>query len=277
MTNRMKKVMIILGTLCFLLATFFIINDVVLKNHVFVKETYIKDARIPESFDGVRVVQFSDALIETDDDVILLENLITKLDKIKPDILIFTGDLFVRDKVSSDVVEKVETLLSKIDVPIGKVAILGDQDYVSPDEESLAETVLDSASFHVLANETLKLYNGSKDYLSIVGLTPLASHQTLTDSAINLKDDEFSILLMHEPTLAPLLADYPVDLQLSGHCLGSTTTDKTDYQACAQFTSGTYQFADQMTLHVNEGLQAKASRQTIFTQSTIHSFLLLKQ
>ncbi len=273
----MKKVMIILGTLCFLLVSFFFINDVVLKDRIFVRETYIKDATIPTTFDGVRVVQFSDAKIASEDDLTTLENLIAALTKINPDILIFTGDLFGSAAPSDKLLTKTQDLLTSIQVPIAKVAVLGDQDLESK-STSLAQSVLESSHFSVLQNEVMTLHNGTHDAIQLVGLNPLETLTDLDELLAPVDHDLFSILLMHEPNLAPLMTEYPINLQLSGHCLGNQETSANDaYRSCEQFTSGNYYFANELTLHVNEGLQAKASRQTLFIQPTIHSFLLLKE
>ncbi len=53
-----------------------------------------------------------------------------------------------------------------------------------------------------------------------------------------------------------------------------------DYQptsGCSQFYSGTYHFADQLTLHVNRGLDRPNEISTLLNRPTIHSFLLIKQ
>ncbi|MBQ1769712.1 MAG: hypothetical protein IIZ99_03295, partial [Turicibacter sp.] len=66
--------------------------------------------------------------------------------------------------------------------------------------------------------------------------------------------------------------DYPIEVQLSGHCRGLSTTS-----GCSQFYSGTYHFADQLTLHVNRGLDRPNEISTLLNRPTIHSFLLIKQ
>ena len=289
----MKRAILTLIIILGLLMSYLIMNEVILKNHIFVKETYVYSEQLPDTFDGVRVVQFSDALISSEDDLVLLENLHTTLDEIKPDIIIFTGDLFAVSDISTSIQAKATELLSSLQPSIAKIAVLGDldlpRDYEttykqlgtsSPNEDnavaSAAHDVLTASQFTILKNERINLYHHSDEFITITGLTPLSTHTDTLVNALVKEEDTFSMLLMHEPTLAPFFLPKEIDLQLSGHCLGTAIHDD-EHQTCAQYPAGTYHFADQLTLHVNEGLQPQVSSQNFFFGPTIHSFLLLKK
>ena len=49
---------------------------------------------IPESFDGFKIVHFSDIHFGTTVNEKELESIVNKINLLKPDILVFTGDLF---------------------------------------------------------------------------------------------------------------------------------------------------------------------------------------
>ena len=54
----------------------------------------IKSSTIPSSFDGIRLIQFSDLNIDIEEDLILLEKSVNEINRLNADIIIFTGDLF---------------------------------------------------------------------------------------------------------------------------------------------------------------------------------------
>ena len=51
----------------------------------------------------------------------------------------------------------------------------------------------------------------------------------------------------------------------------------TRYEEISQFYSGTYRFADQLTLQVNRGLNRPNNIGNLLTRPTLHSFLLIKE
>ena len=161
-------------------------------------------------------------------------------------------------------------ILSQLKPSLAKLAILGDKDLSQPDEIS---HILTTSSFKILRNESLELYNGSSEGINFIGIDSLSSSpdlNTLLSQSTNTNN--FNILLLHEPTLAAKVTDYPIEVQLSGHCRGQSSTS-----GCSQFYSGTYRFADQLTLQVNRGLNRPNNIGNLLTRPTLYSFLLIKE
>ncbi|MGL4336549.1 MAG: metallophosphoesterase [Turicibacter sp.] len=272
----MKKTIQIISILLFLIMTVFTFSYFS-NQSIKLEETFIRDNKIPTSFDGVRLVQFSDVLIEDESDLDIFKKAVEKINRTKPDIVIFTGDLFGETIPNSLIINDTRTLLSEIEASIAKIAVLGDTD-ISLHEPIITDTLLQS-QFQILRNEVLSLFNGSSETLTFIGLDSLTTTPPLLDLVQTLDNTSFNILLLHEPNLAPILTDESVDVQLSGSCLGTNTkrlSSSTTPNYCEQFYRGTYRFADKLLLHVNEGLQSVPLPTSFLKRPTIHSFLLIK-
>ena len=238
-------------------------------------ETIIKNPNIPTTFDGIRLIQFGDTLLENEEDLSVFEKAVNEINRLNPDIVIFTGGLFQKGTISSALSNEASKLLSNIQSPLAKVAVLGDDDL---ENEQAITDLLTNAGFRVLKNESLPLYNGSSESITLIGVNSLTTTPPLqTLLAQNSDANTFNILLLHEPTLASVVTDYPVELQLCGHCRGITSNDKTQPNYCSQFYNGTYRFADRLTLHVNQGLNRSNEVAALLRRPTLQSFLLIKE
>ena len=90
--------------------------------------TLFKD--IPDSYDGLKIIHFSDLhykKVITEKNV---TNLVEEINRNKPDIVLFAGDLLDNDYevVGKDISFLIKEL-KKINATYGKFAILGDNDY----------------------------------------------------------------------------------------------------------------------------------------------------
>lgn len=266
----LKKFPIYVLSIAAITIVFFFYSLCILKFDIKVDETMIKSSTIPSSFDGIRLIQFSDLNIDIEEDLILLEKCVNEINRLNADIIIFTGDLFEEGAITSSLSSQAIEILSKLNPTLAKLAILGDKDLKQQQEVT---NLLTSASFSVLRNEALELYNGSSEGINFIGADSLSNSTNIEALLSNkTKPNDFNVLLVHEPTVAAKATDYPIEVQLSGHCRGLSTTS-----GCSQFYSGTYHFADQLTLHVNRGLDRPNEISTLLNRPTIHSFLLIKQ
>ena len=58
-------------------------------------------------------------------------------------------------------------------------------------------------------------------------LIPYQAPPQLDDLLSTLTNGEqFNVLLLHEPTLAAKSTDFPIELQISGHCQGLTNNQR---------------------------------------------------
>jgi len=248
----------------------------VLNFSIKVSESFISSHLIPSTFDGIRIIQFSDLLIENEQDLKLLENTIIEIEKLNPDIVVFTGNLFYENTFTPTLGTSVKALLADISPTLGKVAVLGAADMSQ--EESITEVLTDS-DFRVLRNESLELFNGSMTSISFIGVDSLSTNPNLDHLLPELStSDKFNILLLNEPSLAWEVTNYPIEVQLSGYCRGTKLAiANLDNTYCSQFSQGTYRFADHLFLNVNKGLNRPNHFTTLLRRPTIDSFLLIRE
>ena len=116
---------------------FFSYTTFISTTKVHVKEYRIKNKKIPKSFNGIKIVQFSDLHYGTTIDYDNLKKTINKINNRKPDIVVFTGDLIDNNyTISAKEQEKLTKLLDKIEASLGKYAISGDEALDSGPESS---------------------------------------------------------------------------------------------------------------------------------------------
>lgn len=241
------------------------------RTHLNITETTIVSADIPPLFDGERIVQISDLFVRSESCLDLLEHVIHTVNSLEPDIIIFTGNLFLPEGIQFE--QRVTELLDHLNARLIKFAVLGYHDLL---HYELTHEVLSGAGFRLLNNDSFEVSNQSPIRINVIGAHPLNNYESMTELLeVHAREDRFNLLLSSVPTFSTVAFNYPIHAQFSGHCLG--TQDASDMTApCFQFYRGTYQFADEFTLHVSTGLARFHSPYGLFNPPTIDAFLLMR-
>ncbi|CAH0345894.1 metallophosphoesterase [Bacillus sp. CECT 9360] len=212
---------------------------------------------IPKGFNGFRIVQFSDTHLGFQFQLADLESIIGKINDLKPDLIIFTGDLMDHPNQYPFQKETIP-LLKKLQAPHGKFCIYGNHDHGGYGSE-IYDNIMRKSDFQVLlnANTSISLLNG--DELFIAGLDdPMLGNPDFAAATAGIPKNSYTILLSHAPDLADTSATYDIQLQLSGHShggqvqipfVGALITPP----FAEKYKEGTFDI-DQLKLHVNRGL-----------------------
>ena len=126
-----------------------------------VNEKAIINNKLPESFSGLKVIQFGDLHYNNNQ---LLEETVEEIVKRKPDLILFTGDLLGKEELTSNNRKKLVKELKKLDASLGKYAVLGESD----NDEALS--ILVDCGFKILDNTNEFIYNESNEPIMLVGL-----------------------------------------------------------------------------------------------------------
>ncbi|MBQ9019338.1 MAG: metallophosphoesterase [Bacilli bacterium] len=210
---------IIIKTILFLIiffTVFFLYTTYISTVKISVREYRIKNNNIPNSLNGLKIIQFSDLHYGT---TMFLKNVkeVKKIiNKRKPDIVVFTGDLIDKNyKLSSKEQEKLINELNEIEVNLGKYAILGDED-----NEKIS-TIFNQSNFIVLRNEYDLIYKDDNNPILLVGISSKEKDFEKAYSYFkeeNHKSDIYTITLIHEPdTVEDISGTYNSNLYLAGH------------------------------------------------------------
>lgn len=185
------------------------------------KEYKVESTILPSSFHGIKIVQFSDIHYGTTINKKQLDIIVTKINNLKPDIIIFTGDLIDKNITSTDNIKKeLIDSLSKLECSLYKYAIYGNEDYTNKDYKEIITT----ANFTLLDNESTLLYYKDTTPILITGYNSqdTSPNYTIITNLVNeINTSKFyKIVLSHEPDSIDNFIIYKPNLVLSGHSLG---------------------------------------------------------
>lgn len=220
-----KRIIIILGictlvTCCILLYSRFISTK-----GLEIKEYKIVNEKITHNFHGLKIVHISDVHYGTTIDKNDLEKIVEKINLLKPDIVVLTGDLLDQNTEFKKSYEKeITETLSKIETTIGKYAITGNHDYKFKN----FNTIIEKSGFTNLNDTYDQIYKNGNNFILLSGIsTNMHGDKKLEEkieSTTNLLNDIpeeerkniYKILLIHEPDVIDNInIDY--DLILAGH------------------------------------------------------------
>ncbi len=194
-----------------------------------------------------RLVQISD--LHCDWRIRNEEKMVRIINDLKPDIVVATGD-YCNHSLG---LPHLRDVLHRLEAPLGKFAVMGNQDTHWPRPVNL----LDGTGFHWLDQEAVTAVKGP-DSIGISGINFGHSHVPV-DPVKALPRDRFNVFLYHTPDLIEDVSGPGVDLYLCGHTHGGQVTLPW-YGALLTFSkfgkkyeSGLYRVG-QTTLYVNRGL-----------------------
>jgi len=172
---------------------------------------------LPAPLEGLRIVQLSDVHFGSGPDLPQVKRLIDRALELKPDLVVLTGDIIDGDVSTLDA-EMAE--LKRFTPPLGTWFVLGNHECYWDHERSIR--AMREAGIKVLLNEGVELTHAGEK-LFIAGVTdPALKHfggkgpevpQVPGNTALR-------VLLAHQPSIAPKVAEHPYHLQLSGHTHG---------------------------------------------------------
>ena len=128
--KKVTKISVKLLLVITILSTiFFSYTTYVSSVKIHTREYRVINKKIPDNFNGTKIVQFSDLHYGTTMSLENLKKIVKMINETKPDIVVFTGDLIDKSyKLKNNEQEKIINQLKKIETTLGKYAILGEED-----------------------------------------------------------------------------------------------------------------------------------------------------
>jgi uncharacterized protein len=216
---------------------------------------------IPQGFNQFKMIQFSDTHLGFQYSLEQLNKLVDRINKLKPDVVFFTGDLMDEPNkfVNSN---QIIPILLKLNAPFGKYAIYGNHDHGGYGTD-LYDTIMNQSGFVVLKNKGIEIKLVDQTSIHIIGLDDaMLGKPNLAKAMEGLPSDSFKILLAHEPDLAEQVVGQGVHFQLSGHSHGGQV--KVPFVGALitppysqLYQEGFYEIGDStdpLSLYVNRGL-----------------------
>jgi predicted MPP superfamily phosphohydrolase len=225
-------------SLCTIVAWVLVVGVVRTRKDLTVRRVEIASSRLPEVFDGYRIVLFSDLHIGSLTSAAeMCQSLVERINSLDADLVVFGGDLV--NARYDELTPALSDVLGQIEARDGVVAVLGNHDtgvYVRdtvalPIEENtrLLKERIDAMGWRVVDDTTEYIARG-KDTLTLTGIgfsRELLEHRHSADVADSLDlrpiykgvpRDKFNVTISHMPQLWRKIAQLGYgDLVLSGH------------------------------------------------------------
>lgn len=211
------KIVIILLTILAIIGLFIGYMRFIGTRGLQVREYKVVNSKLPESFHGFKIVHFSDLHYHSTVNKNDLKKIIEKINELKPDIVVFTGDLIDKDAVitDNDITDIVE-LFNKIKVTTGMYAIKGNHDYTNNN----FDIIFNQTNFKILNNTYDLIYYHSNTPILITGVGSSIKGDLDLGNAFSYNeiDNIYTIFLLHEPdNIDKAISTNNIDLALAGH------------------------------------------------------------
>lgn len=221
-----KKIVILWLKITFALIfgffSFYFYTEYISTKQIITKEQRINNKKIPDSFNGIKIIQFSDLYYGSTIGEEEIDNLIKEINMRKPDIVIFTGNIIsTNEKLNTKEKEKLIKKLDSINANIGKYAVTGKND-----DKDIFTTIMNQSNFTILDNQYDLVYSSDNNPILLVGLSSLVKKERNIENAYKYFKEEthngdiYTISIMSETDdIDEILASYKTDLILAGNSL----------------------------------------------------------
>ena len=214
--TKSKKIIKILFFIIFILIIILLYSRFIGTKGLKVKEYKIVNENFTDNFYGLKIVHITDLHYGNTTNKSDLKKIVDKVNLIKPDIIVFTGDLLDKE-LSNEELEEFKSILNNMKSNIKKYAVNGNHD------ENFSE-ILKETGFTDLNNNYDSLYNSNNSVILFSGINTNDDINDAIKNINNFLSDEqntnniiYKIMLMHEPDKI-LDFDYNnYDLILAGH------------------------------------------------------------
>lgn len=206
--------LVAVGVIVFVYTTFIESKLLTVKSHEFSYTTQNQ-----EKGTTIKIAHFTDTQIGEFFSMDQFEKVVKKINKQKPDMIIFTGDLFDLGATEAEI-QKIISLLKEIEAPYGKFSVYGNRD-VGGGMFRNYERLLTDADFTLLQNEETTITFPNGEELLLYGLDD-ALLGTPDIAGVNevLSRNQNTLVLLHEPDVAKQLESTNHALVLAGHSHG---------------------------------------------------------
>lgn len=233
---------------------------------------------IPHSFNDFKIVQFSDTHVGFHYTPKQLKDLVASINELKPDLIVFTGDLIDSPQNYKNT-KQLSEILHKLQADYGKFWIYGNHDHGGYGTD-LVHDIMEQANFNLLKNSHIPIRRGNEEII-LAGIDDvILGMPDLYATLENVDEGLFTILLAHEPDFADTTVNFPVDVQLSGHSHGGQVRlpfvgHLYTPTYAEKYIQGKYSFnKNRLLLYVNKGIGTTRLPFRFLCKPEIHSYTL---
>ena len=217
---------------------------------------------LPDAFQGFRIAQISDIHLEEYTEAFYLEEFVRRINALKPDLVLLTGDFISAGPRPFSVAYKAAGVCAEILEGLTcpqRYAILGNHDVTVGPEHVIQP--LQAHGTPVLVDSYVPIERG-KDHIWLSGACDPGTSTCYLDMAIPPMPNAPVIFMAHEPDFVDTVVQHPrfplIDLMLSGHTHGGQVRlpilgPLILPSMGKKYVEGLFHF-DHMQLYVNRGV-----------------------
>ena len=212
--SKRKQALVLVLAIVVLVMTILLVDGLFLANkRIRVKNSIIKDEKISEAFNNFKIVYFSDAHFNLYVNEKRLAHVVDLINKEKPDLVLFGGDLIDHTQNTHLTQEEISFLIDtmgSIKAPYGKFAVTGQQEQSSEYARTTYQSLMQMSEFEIIDDKVFQIHY-QNDYINLIGVT--------TNYTTGSPDpNKFTLAFTHEPKNADLLSS--PDLMIAGFTHG---------------------------------------------------------
>lgn len=176
-----KRLVLVLATFILAISLMLVFGFFISPKHLSVKTSIIETNQIDPSLEGISIVYFSDVYFNEFMDQERFDKVITKINKLAPDVVLFGGNLVADDFTTDEAKQDLINSLKKLEAPYGKFAVLGQLENETNSYISNIDSFYQEANFEILNNQVRQLYFGNEHSIQLVGLTSKDNQPKIND------------------------------------------------------------------------------------------------
>lgn len=215
MNTKIKKIIEIIILFLIIITILFIYTRFINTKGLIIKEYNIDNSNLSDYFYGFKIIHFGDIHYKVTTDKKELKKIVNEINLKKPDIVIFSGDLFDNNiKYTLEDYNDLIEILRSINYNIGKYYINGENDINRNIDDIM------SKSGFINLNDTYKIIYGKNSNILLLGISSnyFDNHIQDTINNFNIKEEyNYSILVLHEPDFIDYIYYNNYNLILAGH------------------------------------------------------------
>ncbi len=240
---------------------------------IVVKDYILINEKIPKAFNGFTIAHFSDIHFGRTTNEQEVNKVVDKINEMKPDIVLFSGDLFdPYINLSDDNINFLKDAFKNINANIKKYAVYGDHDLENKEKY---DDILNYANFELLNGENKTIYYNDNNPIYISGIGSITKNTPDYSKAFKKDKDGLQLFLSHEPGVI-IDVKNETDFIFSGHTLGGLIRlpfigGIKKNQNSLSFEKGKY-LEGKTTLFVNNGIGTEDISLRLFNYPTIYCY-----
>lgn len=212
--EKIFKIIKIILSITIIITSFLLYSRYVSNYGIEIREYSKVYDNLKEEYHGLKIVHITDIHYGNTTFKKELKNLVKNTNKLKPDILVFTGDLIAKKYTLSDnEKEYIINSFNSINPTIGKYFVSGDED------SELTSDILKKSNFISLNNTSELIYKDTSIPIYINGIDSTTNNKENLNKAFEADNKKyFTITLMHETnSIDDILDKYNTNIIMAGH------------------------------------------------------------